>query len=114
MPDSTDSLTRLLQWLGGIIVGAGGFLGWANYRLAKARQPVALRLDEAQIEVHQANAHKITVEGLISSAGLLRDERDYWKADSAYWRERAEKAERHLLVEELDKLQPPPSDGKGS
>ena len=95
----------------GILFGAGGLIGWMNYRLAKSRQPVTLRLDEAQIEVHQATAHKITVEGLILSAKELRADNEQLRQDVKYWRERAEKAERRPLEEMLP---PRPGNGKGS
>jgi|ERR1044071_468883 hypothetical protein len=114
MPDETDTLTRLLQWLGGLLVAGGGLIGWANYRLARARQPVTLRLDEAQIEVHHANAHKITVDGLVSSAQVLRADNDRLREERDYWQARAEKAERHLLEQEVDiQLPPKPGNGKG-
>ena len=114
MPDDTDTLTRLLQWLGGLLVTGGGLLGWANYKLAKARQPVTLRLDEAQIEVHQANAHKITVDALIESAQERKADLERTAHDRDQWRERAEAAEarieemleerkaRHKMVNELN------------
>jgi hypothetical protein len=112
MPDSSESLTRLLQWLAGILVGAGGLLGWAKHKLEREKQFVELGLITAQTEETKANVHKITVETLINSAQRLNADNDRLTRERDYWQARAEKAERKPLEEELDRLPEPPSDEK--
>lgn len=101
MPDSTDTLTRLAAWLGGLLISGGGLLGWAKHRLEREKQFVELGLIAAQTEESKANAHKITVDGLILSAKELRTDNDRLRLERDYWRDRAEKAERYLLEQSL-------------
>jgi hypothetical protein len=108
MSDSSSSeLTRLGAWLATVLLGGGGLLGWAKHRLDRERQFVELGLVAAQTEEVKANVHKITVDGLVSTAKELRADRDYWK-------ERAEKAERELLEMALKEPLPKPGNGKGN
>lgn len=106
MADSTSSETlgRLAAWLGGLVLGGGGLLGWAKLKLAREKQFVELGLIAAQTEESKANAHKITVDGLISSAQQLRSDNDRLRDERDYWQARAEKAERRPLEEELKRM----------
>jgi hypothetical protein len=107
------------QWLVTLFVSlfAGG-VGWLVKHLAgRETAVVSLNLQGAQTDEIRARIRRedesAAVLGLKELAEQLRDERDYWKKDSAYWRERAEQDERKLLEEEMRKrLEPPP--GKGN
>lgn len=107
------------QWLVTLFVSlfAAG-VGWLVKHLAgRESAVVSLNLQGAQTEEIRARIRRedesAAVLGLKELAGLLRDERDYWKKDSAYWKARAEKAERRELEVELD-LPPKPGNGKGN
>lgn len=109
------------QWLVTLFVSlfAAG-VGWLVKHLAgRESAVVSLNLQGAQTEEIRARIRRedesAALLGLKELAEQLRDDRDYWKADSAYWKARAEKAERRELEEAVEKLpQPPPGEGKGS
>jgi hypothetical protein len=89
-------------------VASGGLLGYMRFKHEARKAPADRALAIWQRREIQARIRRDDESAAVTG---LKELAEGLKADRNYWKDRAEKAERRWLEEELGRLPEPPSDG---